>query len=785
MILVVALGISCAAAAVPAAAAAAVTAGTPASAPPPAARVGHAPTLPPGTVPAAPLPPTASLGVSVTLQPRDPAALAAYAAAVATPGSGHFRQYLDTRQFVARFGPTPHALDSVTQALVAAGLHPGAVAADHLSIPVMATASQLMRAFATGFRQYRVRDGRVAYANTVPPRVAGAAAPYVQAIVGLDDLALAAPAAQQQATDSVPPAGSLTGPHTATGEPEPCATARADAGGGTHTTDQLASAYGFSKLYGQDDFGAGQTVALYELQGFGAGDIASYQACYGTSASVATVDVDGGPLKHAGVGEADVDIEQVSSLAPGAGILVYEGPNTDAGDYDTYNTIISQDAAKVISTSWGLCEPEHGSAAAQAEDILFQEAAVQGQSVFAAAGDQGSEDCVSTGYSDDTLAVDDPASQPFVTGVGGTSWTSATTPPVETAWNDGPTCCWGAGGGGISSLWPMPSYQSNSIGTGVINAYSSATPCSAPTGSYCREVPDVSALAGPFPYLDYVRGSWGSWGGTSLAAPLWASLIALANASSSCQGASVGFANPKLYAVAAAEPQAFNDVTTGDNDLTGDNGGEFSALVGYDMATGLGTPNADKLASALCAASSPSPLVVDDPGTQVTDVGSTVSLAVSASDGTAGQTLTFHADGLPTGLSIDPTTGVITGTPTVAGTYLSSVTAEDGGGASGSTSFTWSVTEAITSNDTTSAVVGARFSFTISATGSPASIKEVGTLPKGVWLHGADARTTTLSGIPKAHDAPGAYPLVLKATYGKGKTTVVVTQSFTLTLLAS
>ncbi len=391
---------------------------------------------------------------------------------------------------------------------------------------------------------------------------------------------------------------------------------------------------------------------------------------------------------------------------------------------------------------------------------------------------------MSTGYSDDTLAVDDPASQPFVTGVGGTSWTSATTPPVETAWNDGPTCCWGAGGGGVSSLWPMPSYQSTSIGTGVINADSSGTPCGAAAGSYCREVPDVSALAGPFPYLDYVSGIWGSWGGTSLAAPLWASLIALANASASCQGVSVGFANPKLYEVAASEPQAFNDVTTGNNDLTGHNGGDFPALVGYDMATGLGTPNADKLAAALCAASSASPVAVADPGTQTSDVGAPVNVAISATDATRGQTLAYGTHGLPTGLSIDPTTGVITGTPTVAGTYLTTVTAEDGNDAMGSASFTWSVLEAITSADSTSAVVGKAFSFTVVATGSPASIKETGALPKGVRLHGTGVGVATLSGTPKVQDAAGAYPLVLEATYGKGKKADVVTQSFTLTLLA-
>ena len=137
-----------------------------------------------------------------------------------------------------------------------------------------------------------------------------------------------------------------------------------------------------------------------------------------------------------------------------------------------------------------------------------------------------------------------------MTGVGGTSWSAAGTPPAESAWNDGPTCCWGSGGGGISALWTMPTYQADAGAVGVVNARSSGTPCAAAAGSYCREVPDVSALAGPFPYLNYVSGSWGSWGGTSLAAPLWASMIALTNASAACGGQHVGFANPALYTAA-------------------------------------------------------------------------------------------------------------------------------------------------------------------------------------------------------------------------------------------
>ena len=137
----------------------------------------------------------------------------------------------------------------------------------------------------------------------------------------------------------------------------------------------------------------------------------------------------------------------------------------------------------------GGCEPQSTVQAAENTDLM--EAAMQGQTVFAASGDGGSEDCTQGAKTPQTeLAVQDPASQPYITGVGGTNIGAYGPPPTETAWN--------ASTGGISQDWPMPSWQA---GPGVINSYSSATPCGA-AGGYCREVPDVSALAGSpgYPY---------------------------------------------------------------------------------------------------------------------------------------------------------------------------------------------------------------------------------------------------------------------------------------------
>lgn len=756
--------------------------GPPAGASVAAARVGSVPRLPVGAAAVSPLPRTTALRIDVVLRPRDAAQLASFAQAVSTPGSSEYRHYLSESQFVSRFGPSAQAIGSVRRALIGDGLRPGAVSANHLSIAVRAAAGRLASAFATGFMEYRLADGRIAYANTKPPQLSESAEPLVQTVVGLDDLNLAVPGSRRSSSSggAVP----APAPEVATGGPQPCTNAVKDAtADGALTTDEVASEYDFSDDYGQGDFGAGQTVALYELQGYGASDIASYQTCYGTSTPVSVVDVDGGPLSHAGVSEADVDIEQVVGLAPATHILVYEGPNIDSGGYDTYNSIIAADTAQVISTSWGLCEPLTGSAEAEAESTLFEEAATQGQSVVAASGDEGSEDCLGTGYSNDTLAVDDPASQPYVTGVGGTMW-SKSTPPVESVWNDGPTCCWGAGGGGVSSFWAMPSYQTGASGIGTINADSSGAPCGAASGSYCREVPDVSALAGPFPYLQYVGGGWGQWGGTSLAAPLWASVLALSNASDTCSGKNIGFANPVLYEADELDPAGFNDVTSGDNDLSGKNGGNYPALAGYDMASGLGTPNAGVLPALLCTVAPPNPVSITSPGNQTTALGSTVSLPIKATDSTKGQTLTYSAANLPTGLSISSTSGLISATATARGEFDTLVTARAGNGANGSVGFSWTVNASFTSAAYAVATIGQPFSFTVSVTGVPNSLKEKPRPPKGIKFKSLGNGSATLSGTPGAKDEAATYPLVITATYGKGKSALVITQNFSLVLEA-
>jgi Pro-kumamolisin, activation domain/Putative Ig domain/Bacterial Ig-like domain (group 3) len=655
-------------------------------------RVGSAPRRPGRSKVVGALAGSTRLPITVTLKPRDPAGLASYAAEVSTPGSPLYHRYLTVAQFRNRFGPTPQDIGAVESSLSTQGLRPGRVSANGLAIGVTATAGELGRAFSTGFQKVALASGRTAFANTRAPQFSASVADSVQGVIGLNSLTVPHPQGiRVQHRDAARTAGAIK-PNVVTGGPQPCSNATtAGTTYSSYTADQIASAYKFSSLYGAGDEGSGQTIALFELEPNLTSDIAKYQSCYGTTASVTYVKVDGGAGPGAGGGEAALDIEDVIGLAPQAAVRVYQGPNTNTGAYDTYNSILSQDKATVISTSWGMCETGEASII-QSESTLFEEAATQGQSVFASAGDYGSEDC---GGGDNSLAVDDPASQPDVTGVGGTSLSKLGPPPSQSVWNNAS----GATGGGVSAIWPMPSYQSEVPSSlHVINSKSSGTPCGAPSGDYCREVPDVSADADPDTgYVIYYSGQWGGIGGTSASAPLWAAFMALVNASSGCNGTPIGFANPVLYAVAAnAYSSDFSDVISGNNDFTGTNGGSFPAGKGYDMATGLGTPIGSTLPAALCAG-----VIVVSPGNRTNTLGTAATLRIDAADSTSGATLTYAATGLPPGLSIDSTSGLISGTPTTFGTYTVKVTVTDASSTSGSTTFMWTVAKRSTNTSLT------------------------------------------------------------------------------------
>jgi len=569
---------------------------------------------------------------AIALKPRSESAIQSFIAQVSSPRSAMFHHYLSKGQYAARFGPTRAAVAAVRSALARDGLHVGAVSANRLFVQFSGTAARVETAFATGLERVRLAGGGLGQATTTAVRLPAGVARYVQGVVGLDDLVHPTSGAIfMHGHHSAVPATKL---RRAGSGPVACSEALALQSEGALTDQQVAHAYGLDSLYQGGDLGQGQTVDIYELEPFSITDVATFDKCYfgqDNTGNISTTLVDGGPGTGPGSGEAALDIDDVSAIAPGAKIHVFSGPNMNNsfGPLDTWNAIAMADDARQISSSWGLCESALQSGAPgvqQIENDIFEQTAAQGQSVFSSSGDDGSDDCA--GHAPfpvaADLSLDDPASQPYVTAVGGTTILNASDPPTEEVWNNG--AFGGGAGGGVSNTWQLPPWQAGVYSqtpaieacsndpTGAGDAFQLAgLPTSLPSGTQCRLAPDVSALADPQSGITIVYGGqFFPIGGTSSSTPLWAAMTAEMNASSACTSAGadgLGFVSPLLYTVGTGPnaSSAFNDITVGNNDnLEVGDGTNWTAGSGFDLASGLGTPQVTNakgqgLADQLCA----------------------------------------------------------------------------------------------------------------------------------------------------------------------------------------
>ena len=337
---------------------------------------------------------------------------------------------------------------------------------------------------------------------------------------------------------------------------------------------QVATLYGYPQATGQ-----GQCVGIIELGGgFTASDLQTYFASLKVATpTVTAVPVDNGQNDPTGDangpdGEVMLDIEVIGAIAPQANIAVYFAPNTDAGFLDAVTTAIhdTTNRPSVISISWGSAESTWTDQAMTAMDEAFQAAATLGITICVASGDNGSSD----GVTDGGDHVDFPASSSYALACGGTSLkASKTAITSEVVWNDGSEG--GAGGGGVSAFFALPTWQS---GLNTTDAEGNTTPLSN------RGVPDVAGDADPETgYNVRIDGTDTVIGGTSAVAPLWSGLLARIN---QLAGQSVGYLQPVLY----KNPQALRDITQGNN-------GDFYASVGWDACTGLGSPNGQAVAN--------------------------------------------------------------------------------------------------------------------------------------------------------------------------------------------
>lgn len=523
-----------------------------------------------------------ALRLSIGLRPGDPAGLDSLLQAIYTPGSPRYHHYLAPAEFTRLFAPSADQVQQVVSFLQSQGISVQSVAPNRLLIDAATTVGVAERAFHVQINEYTYAN-RTFYANAQAPSVPAALQPLIRSIGGLDNSVRYQPRAQSaRASTQQPAASSGYGPA------------------------ELSQAYDTAPFASASMQGEGQAIALFELDGYQTSDVQQYFQKYnlGTPA-LSNVLVDGASgAAGEGAIEVELDIEVAGAIAPRAAQVIYEGPNSTQGLNDTYNRIVTDNKAQVVSTSWGLCESSTGQAEILTLDTIFKQAAAQGISIYAASGDSGAFDC-----NDTNLAVDSPADDPYVTGVGGTNLQLGANNSYgsESVWanaSDTQRSPEGAGGGGgVSNVFIQPAWQT---GTGVISGDSSGQPCGAPSGQYCREVPDISADADPASgYAVYCTvtaagcssSGWITVGGTSAAAPFWAGSTALINQYLQSQNLSrLGSANPALYGLFNGQQAApaFHDITTGNNL-------HYPATAGYDMASGLGSPDVDNLAKDLAA----------------------------------------------------------------------------------------------------------------------------------------------------------------------------------------
>jgi pseudomonalisin len=518
----------------------------------------------------------------LTLKPdaAQQAALERLIAAQHDPASPYYHQWLTPEEYGQRFGASENDLDEIVNWLSTHGLEATAIGPSRSSIVFSGSAGQVGEAFHTQIHAYRVL-GELHHANVQDPEIPEALSDVVAGVVSLHDFR------------SAPMHTELQQPVTEFSAGSAHYMAPAD----------LATIYDVAPLYQQGIDGSGQSIAIVGRSNINISDVRKFRSAFGLPVNDPQIIVNGanpGVLGSGEESEADLDVEWSGAVARKAVIkfVVSASTNTSDGTYLSAQYIVNHNLAPVMSMSFGLCEAALGVSGNSFINSLWRQAAAQGISVFVSSGDSGAAGCdaSSATRATDARAVNGLCSSPYSVCVGGTQfsdsnyslyWSPTNTGTMSSALSYIPEAVWNAsgasglwsGGGGVSAMYAKPSWQS---GVGV-------------PADGRRDVPDVSLSAATHDgYLIYMNGNNLVSGGTSAASPSLAGLMALVVEK---MGARQGNANPAFYSLAnnqrAGGAAVFHDVKVGNNSVPGVAG--FSAVAGYDLASGLGSVDGNVL----------------------------------------------------------------------------------------------------------------------------------------------------------------------------------------------
>lgn len=549
-----------------------------------------------------------------------------------TPGSPFYHQWITPAQYAQRFGLSDSDLDEVETWLEQQGFSIDSVANSRNAITFSGTIGQVESAFQTQIHHYNV-NGVTHRSNAGPLSIPSAFSGVVLSVGNISDF-------RPHPLHRFRPRGEISPQYTFNS-------------GSTHShflaPADFATIYNVNPLYGAGYTGDGQTIVVTGQSAIVTSDITNFQKAAGLpqkgpklvlvpNTGSSTVDDSSGDED-----ESDLDVEWSGAIAKGADIVfvyVGEGPNHEK-NYSVFDAIkyaVDNNLASIITTSYGTCEQNFPSADVQTLQGIFEQANAQGQTIVAASGDSGATDCESSSSTNSDqatsgLAVDLPASSPYITGIGGTEFaadvsspgsywnssngaggSSATRYIGEKVWNDTSTTLGiQAGGGGASAIFGKPSWQT---GSGVPN-----------DGK--RDVPDISLNASPNHdgYLVCASGADSTScsngflnksgtpnvaGGTSFGSPIFAGILAILEQKLQSKG--LGNVNPGIYSLAASSySTAFHDTTSGNNQIPCKAGSTdcskspigYSATAGYDLASGWGSINAANFVNGLGAVKPP------------------------------------------------------------------------------------------------------------------------------------------------------------------------------------
>jgi subtilase family serine protease len=700
-----------------------------------------------------PLPATQSMRLVVALPIRNQAALDNFLKEVYDPSSASYRQFLTVEEFTARFGPSQKDYDEVIRFAETHGFTVVRTSRNRLNLDVTGSVASIEEAFHVTMGNYLLpSENRTFYAPDREPTTAGLAV-QLWHISGLDNYSIPQPAIVHRQ------------------DPHSLATTGSGPGASFLGSDMRAAYYEGTALTG-----TGQSLGLLEYYGTDLTDLNTYYSNVHQTNNVpiTLLSTDGTSTScvySSGCDDTEqtLDMTQALGMAPGMSSLVMYVGSTDAAIFNAMATHNPLNAQLSSSWTWSPADPS-------TDNPYFEEFAAQGQNLFQAAGDSGKWTSSSEIY---------PADDVYITSVGGTDLdTSSAGGPwsSETAWVDG--------GGGISpDKFAIPSWQ-----------VTAANGCSSCSKTY-RNGPDVSANANFSFYVcaDQTTCTENEYGGTSFAAPMWAGYLALVNQQAVANGnKTVGFINPSLYTIGLGSnyDTDFHDVTSGSNG--------YSATVGYDLATGWGSPNGSGLITALAGggsgpgfslSASPSSVTVAQGNQGTSTITSTVTdgfdsaISLSASGQPTGVTVTFNPTSI-TGAGTSTMTMSVASS-TAPGTYTITVT-----GTSGSTKETTTVSLTVTgtspnftisasptsltispgnsghSTITTTVSGGFDSAIALSASGQPSRVT-VSFSPSSIPAPGSGSSTMTVTVNRRAR--AGTYPITVTGSGGGVKHTTTVT----------